>query len=84
MKKILIALAFILLCTNFTFALDDIQTSEQKIENEKSHAGINFQKAPGQNCAKQNINNKGSWFNINIIINGKPFKFNSDSDKNGK
>lgn len=85
MKRILITLAIVLTCSNLVFA-EDISSdiAEQKIDNEKSYAGFNFQKSPEQNCGKQVINNKGSWFNINIIINGKPIQINTDSNADRK
>ena len=84
MKKFLITFAVILTCSNLVFAEDISETTEQKIDNEKSYAGFNFQKAPEQNCGKQAISNKGSWFNINIIINGKPIQVNTDSNADRK
>ena len=84
MKRILIALAITLTCSNLVFAEDISEAAEQKIDNEKSYTGFNFQKAPEQNCGKQAISNKGSWFNINIIINGKPIQVNTDSNADRK
>ena len=51
----------------------------QKIFNEKSYAGFNFEKQPETQDGKQAITNKGSWFNINIIINGKPVQVNNST-----
>ena len=80
MKKFLFILCIIFACSSIVFAEDISEAAEQKIDNEKSYAGFNFQKSPEQNCGKQAINNKGSWFNINIIINGKPVQINPASD----
>lgn len=80
MKKILIVLFLMLTVSNLTFAEDiNIENAQQKITNEKSYAGMNFQKAPESVCGKQTISNKGSWFNINIIINGKPIQVNNNT-----
>lgn len=84
MKRILITLAVTLACSNLVFAEDISEAAEQKIGNEKSYAGFNFQKTPEQNCGKQAISNKSSWFNINIIINGKPIQVNTDSNADRK
>lgn len=80
MKKILIVLFLMLTVSNLTFAEDiNIENAQQKITNEKSYASMNFQKAPESVCGKQTISNKGSWFNINIIINGKPIQVNNNT-----
>lgn len=81
MKRILTVLFLIVACAGSCFAED---FAEQKIENEKSHAGFNFQKAPEQACGKQTISNKGSWFNINIVINGKPVQVDTTAVSDGK
>lgn len=98
MKKILIALAVVLLFSSCAFSQEEkaqenmeVQTEsavcddefESRIVNEKSYAGFNFQKSPKQERCRQSIDNKGSWFNINIIINGKPLKIGSESEKAG-
>ena len=80
MKKFLFILCIIFAGSSLVFAEDISETVEQKIDNEKSYAGFNFQKSPEQNCGKQAISNKGSWFNINIIINGKPVQINPVSN----
>lgn len=43
----------------------------QTIDNEKSHANINLnsQIKPDSAIEKQSVNNKGSWFNVNINRN---------------
>lgn len=80
MKNFLFILCIIFAGSSLVFAEDISETAEQKIDNEKSYAGFNFQKSPEQNCGKQAISNKGSWFNINIIINGKPVQINPVSN----
>lgn len=69
MKKILTVFLMFFYCTSFSFAQEC--TNEQKIENEKNYAGFNLEKSPKQDCGRQSINNKSSWFTVNIIINGK-------------
>lgn len=81
MKKILSMLFLISALSNSVFAESiTVENAQQKIVNEKSYASMNFQKAPESVCGKQSISNKGSWFNINIIINGKPIKVNNPTE----
>ena len=80
MKKIVIVLFLMLTISNLSFAEDiNAENAQQKITNEKSYESMNFQKAPESVCGKQTISNKGSWFNINIIINGKPVQVNNNT-----
>lgn len=75
MKNLFVILTILLMST-VCYAADSEQETDtcttQKIFNEKSYAGFNFEKQPETQDGKQAITNKGSWFNINIIINGKP------------
>lgn len=81
MKKILSVLFLMSVLSNCVFAESmPIENAQQKIVNEKSYASMNFQKAPESVCGKQSISNKGSWFNINVIINGKPIKVNNPTE----
>ena len=81
MKKILSMLFLISALSSSVFAESiTVENAQQKIVNEKSYASMNFQKAPESVCGKQSISNKGSWFNINIIINGKPIKVNNPTE----
>lgn len=75
MKKILFALIVAL------FALPCF-AENQNIDNEKSNVSINLnsQIKPDGNIEKQNIKNRGSWFNINI--NRNTYKFYCKDDKN--
>ncbi len=75
MKKILFALIVAL------FALPCFAET-QNIDNEKSNVSINLnsQIKPDGNIEKQNIKNRGSWFNINI--NRNTYKFYCKDDKN--
>lgn len=64
MKKLIILTA-LLLCAVPVFAAEE---SAQAITNEKTYASIDLNSQVGQNGSikKQDITNKGSWFNINI------------------
>ena len=82
MKRLLLVLT-ILLTSTICFAADTEQVADtyatQEIFNEKSYAGFNLEKQPETPDGKQAITNKGSWFNINIIINGKPVQVNNST-----
>ena len=85
MKRILTAIFLIVACAGSCFAADvGTENAQQKITNEKSYTCINFQKAPDTACGKQAITNKGSWFNINIIINGKQIHADTAAVKSAK
>ena len=76
MKRILFIFLLLFNFTSFSFAQECL--NEQKINNEKNYAGFNLEKSPKQTCSRQNISNKGSWFTVNIIINGKGVKVKKD------
>lgn len=67
MKKLLV-LTFMLI---FSFPVFAEEIATQKITNEKSYCSVNVEKQPAKENSKQIIANKNSWFNINIVINGK-------------
>lgn len=71
MKK-LIVLLVIMAFGGIAFAETTENTESQKIENENSYLGINFEKQPEEQSGKQLITNKKSFLFINVIINGKP------------
>ena len=79
MKKVLFALIIALFALPCYAEKADIS---QVIDNEKSNASINLnsQIKPDGNIEKQNIKNRGSWFNINI--NRNTYKFYCKDDKN--
>ena len=69
MKKTLLIIALMLLLP--AFAEEQAKELTQNIDNEKSNVSINLnsQIKPDGAIEKQNIGNKGSWFNININRN---------------
>ncbi len=82
MKNLFVILTILLMSTVCYAADSELETdtcTTQKIFNEKSYAGFNFEKQPETQDGKQAITNKGSWFNINIIINGKPVQVNNST-----
>ena len=71
MKKLMV-LFLIMTFSGIAFAETTENTESQKIENENSYLGINFEKQPEEQSGKQLITNKKSFLFVNVIINGKP------------
>ena len=84
MKQILLVLGVFALCSLPLSAKATEKEITQEVINEKSYATINLNSQIKENGSidKQTINNKGSWFNINI--NRNTFKFYCDADNNNK
>lgn len=71
MKKLMV-LFVIMTFSGIAFAETPKNTESQKVENENSYLGINFEKQPEEQSGKQLITNKKSFLFVNVIINGKP------------
>ena len=69
MKKTLLTLLLLNLMVLPVFANE--QNLEQKIDNENSYLGVNFEKKPTSENGGQLIKNHKSFLIINIVINGK-------------
>ena len=74
LKKFLIL--SVLLLSASVYAAEQPQ---QDIQNEQSYATFNIQKQPEKGKQKQGINNRFTFFTINIQINGK-IKDNPDDN----
>lgn len=75
MKKLAFLLTILMIgCQGFC------SDTAQKISNEKNYVSINLnsQIKPDADIQKQNINNKNSWFNININRNTYKFYYTED------
>ena len=84
MKQILLVLGVFAICSLPLSVKATEKEVTQEVINEKSYATINLNSQIKENGSidKQTINNKGSWFNINI--NRNTFKFYCDADNNNK
>ena len=84
MKQILLVLGVFAICSLPLSVKATEKEITQEVINEKSHASINLNSQIKEDGSidKQTINNKGSWFNINI--NRNTFKFYCDADNNNK
>ena len=84
MKQLLLILGVFALCSLPLSVQANEEEITQEVINKKSYATINLNSQIKENGSidKQTINNKGSWFNINI--NRNTFKFYCDADNNNK
>ena len=80
MEKLLIVLKTSLVSLFLLFlGVNPSLAQNQTIENQNSYVGLNVEKTPEQADSKQKIKNERSFFNINIIVNGKVKECQSDN-----
>ena len=84
MKQLFLILGVFALCS-LPLSVQAVEEEiTQEVINEKSHATINLNSQIKEDGSidKQTINNKGSWFNININRNTFKFYCDANSDNN--